>query len=89
MRVLAKGKKDGHPAQVLLDLIDRDDQVTGFTAMESTTGWDGSIKAILNAQGVTPCGVQPAEVAVPGPLYADELRKRGFSLVEALTVTHH
>jgi lysine 6-dehydrogenase len=84
VRVLAKGRKAGHPAQVLLDLIDRYDEATAFTAMERTTGWDGSIKAILNAQGVTPRGVQPAEVAVPGPLYAAELRKRGFSLTETM-----
>lgn len=87
VRVLAKGKKDGCKAQVLLDLIDRYDEATGFTAMERTTGWDGSLKAILNAQGVTPRGVHPAEVAVPGPLYAAELRKRGFSLTETLTIT--
>ncbi len=86
VRVLAKGKKNGHKAQVLLDLIDRFDAATGFTAMERTTGWDGSIKAIMNAHGVTPRGVNPAEVAVPGPLYAAELRKRGFSLVETLTI---
>jgi lysine 6-dehydrogenase len=86
VRVLAKGKKDGHKAQVLLDLIDRFDAATGFTAMERTTGWDGSIKAILNAHGVTPRGVNPAEVAVPGLLYATELRKRGFSLTETLTI---
>ena len=82
VRVLAKGRKRGRSAQVLLDLIDRFDEVTGFTAMERTTGWDGSIKAILNAQGVTPRGVNPAEVAVPGAQYVAELRKRGFSLTE-------
>ena len=86
VRVLAKGKKDGRPAQVLLDLIDRFDEATGFTAMERTTGWDGSIKAIMNAHGVTPRGVNPAEVAVPGPLYAAELRKRGSSLAETFTI---
>jgi len=80
VRVLAKGRKDGRPAQVVVELIDRYDEATGFTAMERTTGWDGSIKAILNARGITPRGARPAEIAVPGPLYADELRKRGFSL---------
>jgi len=89
VRVLAKGKKDGCTAQVLLDLIDRYDEVTGFTAMERTTGWDGSIKAIMNAHGVTPRGVNPAEIAVPGLQYAAELRKRGFSLTETLTVIKH
>ena len=82
VRVLAKGRKNGQPAQVLLDLIDRFDEVTGFTAMERTTGWDGSIKAILNARGVTPRGVHPAEVAVSGPQYVAELRQRGFQLTE-------
>jgi lysine 6-dehydrogenase len=86
VRVLAKGCKDGHKAQVMIDLIDYYDEATGFTAMQRTTGWDGSIKTILNAQGVTPRGVYPAEVAVSGPLYADELRKRGFSLTETFTI---
>jgi lysine 6-dehydrogenase len=82
VRVLARGRKDGHDAQVVVELIDRYDEATGFTAMERTTGWDGSIKAIMNAHGVTPRGAHPAEVAVPGPLYAAELRRRGFSLTE-------
>ena len=85
VRVLARGRKDGREAQALVELIDRYDEATGFTAMERTTGWDGSIKAILNAQGVTPRGAHPAELAVPGPLYAGELRRRGFSLTETVT----
>ena len=85
VRIEALGKKDGRPARVLLDLIDRFDEATGFTAMERTTGWDGSIKAIMNARGVTPRGVHPAELAVPGPLYVSELRKRGFNLAETLS----
>ncbi len=86
VRVLAKGRQHGRSAQVLLDLIDRFDEVTGFTAMERTTGWDGSIKAILNARGVTPRGVHPAEVAVSGPQYVAELRWRGFQLTETLAI---
>jgi lysine 6-dehydrogenase len=85
VRVLAKGRKNGDTAQVQVDLIDHYDEATGFTAMERTTGWDGSIKAILNAQRVTPRGVNPAETAVPGPRYVAELRKRGFSLTETFT----
>ncbi len=83
VRVLARGRKDGRAAEVVVELVDRFDEATGFTAMERTTGWDGSIKAILNAHGVTPRGAHPAELAVPGPRYADELRRRGFSLTES------
>jgi lysine 6-dehydrogenase len=86
VRVLAKGRKDGRAAEVVVELIDRFDATTGFTAMERTTGWDGSIKAIMNAHGVTPRGAHPAEIAVPGPLYAEELRRRGFSLTETWSV---
>jgi len=87
VRVRALGRKGGRPAQAQVELIDRYDEATGFTAMERTTGWDGSLKAFLNARGLTPRGVHPAEVAVPGPLYASELRKRGFSLTETVTLT--
>jgi lysine 6-dehydrogenase len=86
VRVLAKGRKNGHAAQVQLDLIDRYDETTGFTAMERTTGWDASIKTIMNAQRVTPRGVNPAEIAVPGLPYVAELRRRGFSLTETFTI---
>lgn len=86
VRVLAKGRKDNRPAQVLLELIDYYDEATGFTAMERTTGWDGSIKTIMNAHGDTPRGVNPAEIAVPGPRYVAELRRRGFNLHEAVTL---
>jgi len=87
VRVRALGKKNGRPAQALVELIDRYDEATGFTAMERTTGWDGSLKAILNAGGLTPRGVHPSELAVPGPLYAGELRRRGFNLTEKVTIT--
>jgi lysine 6-dehydrogenase len=85
VRVQAVGRKNGHAARVIVELIDRYDEATGFTAMQRTTGWDGSIKAILNARGMTPRGVHPAELAVPGPLYAAELRRRGFNLTATLT----
>ncbi len=88
VRVLARGRRDGRPATALVELIDRYDEATGFTAMERTTGWDGSLKAILNAQGVTPRGAHPAELAVDGPRYAQELRRRGFSLTEEVTIAN-
>jgi lysine 6-dehydrogenase len=84
VRVLAKGIKDGKPAQALVELIDHYDPDTGFTAMERTTGWDASIKAIMTVQGHTPRGVHPAEIAVPPERYVEELRRRGFALRESV-----
>lgn len=54
--------------------------------MQRTTGWDGAIVAIMNARGQTPRGAKPVEVAVPPQLFADELKKRGFSLTEEVSV---
>jgi lysine 6-dehydrogenase len=85
VRVKAIGEKDGRPAESLVELIDYHDEETGFTAMERTTGWDGSIFAIMNARGVTPRGVKPVEVAVPAKPFVDELRRRGFALTEQVT----
>jgi lysine 6-dehydrogenase len=67
---------------VQVQLVDRLDLATGFTAVERTTGWDGALKAIVNAHGRTPHGVNPAELAVSGTDYAAELRKCGFDLTE-------
>lgn len=41
--------------------------------------------AILMAKGVTPRGAKPVETAVPGPLFASEMRKRGLLLEERFT----
>ena len=84
VRVVARGIKDGEPRQVLVELIDRYDSDTGFTAMERTTGWDASIKAIMTVQGEIPRGVHPAEVAVPPVRYLEELHRRGFALRESI-----
>jgi lysine 6-dehydrogenase len=84
VRVVAKGIRDGRPTEVLVELIDRYDPETGFTAMERTTGFDAAIKAIMAARGDTPRGVQPAEIAVPPALYVEELRRRGFALRESV-----
>ncbi|MCW8983836.1 MAG: hypothetical protein OQK55_00725, partial [Thermoanaerobaculales bacterium] len=84
VRTKAVGKKDGKPAEALVELIDYYDEETGFTAMQRTTGWDGAIVAIMNATGQTPRGVKPVEVAVPVAPFVDELKKRGFSLTEKM-----
>jgi hypothetical protein len=39
--VLAKGYKGRHTARVLLNMIDRFDEATGFTAMERSMGLNG------------------------------------------------
>jgi lysine 6-dehydrogenase len=76
VRVLAVGQKQDRPAEALVEMIDYYDASTGFTAMERTTGWHGSMVAIMNAHGQTPRGVNPVETAVPADLLVEEMARR-------------
>lgn len=80
IRIIARGRKEGQEKEFTIDLFDRYDETTGFTAMERTTGWHAAIMAGFIARGQTPCGGVPVELAVPGPLFVEEFRKRGFDL---------
>jgi len=84
IRVHAMGTKDGRRTEALVELLDYYDEATGFTAMQRTTGWHMSIVAILIAKGEIPHGAVPLELAVPGPLFVTEARKRGFTFREEL-----
>lgn len=82
VRVKAIGKKDGHPAQAIVELEDRFDDTTGFTAMERTTGWDAAIVAEMMAHGMTPRGAGGVETFVPAQPFMHELHRRGFHIKE-------
>ena len=80
IRIIARGLKDGIEQEATVDLLDYYDEVTGFTAMERTTGWHAAIMAGLIARGKTPRGGVPVELAVPGSVFIEEFRKRGFDV---------
>jgi len=80
IRVLAKGKKAGRPSEALVDLVDRYDPETGFTAMERCTGWSAAIVAGMMARGETPKGAAGVEVQVPARRFVDELARRGIDV---------
>lgn len=82
VRVVASGRHEGAEAEVQLDLVDRYDDETGFTAMQRTTGWDGAIVAAMMAREQTPPGAVPRELAVDPALYVEELARRGFDYCE-------
>ena len=46
--------------------------------MERTTGWHAPIMAGFMARGQTPKGGVPVELVVPGQVFVEEFRKRGF-----------
>jgi lysine 6-dehydrogenase len=82
IRVKVLGVKDGAPAQATVDLEDYFDPVTGFTAMERTTGWDAAVVLAMAARGQTPRGAGGVETFVPAALFVDELYRRGFQITK-------
>lgn len=82
VRIKAVGQKGGQPAAVQVELIDYYDELTGFTAMERTTGWSAAIVVAMMAQGLTPTGSGGVESFVPAGAFVDELRRRGLSVSE-------
>lgn len=85
IRVRAVGKKDGQEAEAVVELLDFFDEVTGFTAMERTTGWDAAIVAAMMARGETPRGAGAVETFVSPTAFVAELRQRGFDLRERVS----
>lgn len=86
MRVRADGRKDGKPASAVVELIDRYDEATGFTAMQRLTGWHASIMLIAAVTGQIAPGVTSVERALPGVAVVDEVLRRGFNLRTDVTV---
>ncbi len=84
MRVRALGRKDGKPAEAVVDFVDYRDEATGFTAMERTTGGHAAIVAEMIAAGRIPPGVHPVELAVPAKAFVQEARRRGFRITERM-----
>lgn len=82
IRAIARGVKDGQPATAQVDLVDRFDEATGFTAMERTTGWHAAIVAAMLARGEIAPGAAPLEIAVPARVFVQQARLRGFVIDE-------
>ena len=78
MRAVGKGLRDGREVTVTVDLVDRYDEVTGFTAMERLTGWHASVMMGFQARGKVEAGPRPVELAVPAAEFMEALRVRGI-----------
>ncbi|TLZ50641.1 MAG: hypothetical protein E6K18_06900, partial [Methanobacteriota archaeon] len=70
--------------EAIVELFDRYDEATGFTAMERTTGWHAAIVAGMIARGQIPPGAHPVETGVPPERFVAEARKRGLSIVSRI-----
>jgi lysine 6-dehydrogenase len=83
MRVKGIGDLAGRPTEVTVELVDRYDEVTGFTAMQRLTGWHAAIVLGLATRGQLPAGVRSVE-SIPGSLIVSEGKKRGWAFTESI-----
>lgn len=77
MRAVAEGSGG---ARVVVDLVERFDPATAFTAMEKLTGWHASTMAYFIASGGVRPGVVSLEEAVPHAEFIEEMQRRGFEI---------
>lgn len=83
MRVAGIGTRDGRTVEATIELVDRFDEPTGFSAMQRLTGWHAAIVLAMAVRGALPPGVRSVE-SVPGSLVVDEGRRRGWAFSESL-----
>jgi len=87
-RVAAVGEKDGRARRYRIDMVDRYDEVLGFTSMARTTAFTGAIVARMIGRGdLKATGALPPEQVVTGALFdrlVAELGEAGirFEVVE-------
>jgi len=79
MRVKAVGERRGLRAVAIVELVDRYDEATGFTAMQRLTGWHAAICLELAMTGGLEPGVVPVERVPPG-LIVSEGRARRWAI---------
>lgn len=82
MRAKGTGTRDGREVALVIELIDRYDPETGFTAMERLTGWHAAIMAQFIARREVAPGVWSLEKAIPATRFLEEVRRRGFQISE-------
>ncbi len=80
VRAVGEGKKGGKPFRAQIDIFDKEDEHTGFTAMERLTGFSAAIYAESIGAGEMAPGALKYETAMSGTTFVERLKQRGFAL---------
>ncbi|MGD8494954.1 MAG: saccharopine dehydrogenase C-terminal domain-containing protein [Gemmatimonadales bacterium] len=81
LRVTATGTKNGRRVTHQWDLLDREDEEHGITAMERTTGFTLAVVGLLMGRDVIDAtGVMPPDEGIPAETYLSEMAKRGIDI---------
>jgi lysine 6-dehydrogenase len=82
LRVVGEGGSARRPVRRTIELIDRHDARTGFTAMERTTAFPAAAVLHFQVRGLVPPGACTPERNLPFADYVAAVRKRGLRLRE-------
>ncbi|HWA81894.1 MAG TPA: saccharopine dehydrogenase C-terminal domain-containing protein [Fimbriimonadaceae bacterium] len=80
VRGVGIGTRNGKRMKLQIDILEKHDDATGFTAMERMTGFSTAIYADQIGKGNMAAGALRYETAMPGKVYVAELEKRGIKL---------
>jgi lysine 6-dehydrogenase len=81
--VLVRVEFKGDGKKLTYDIIDRQDEKTGLSAMMRTTAFPASIVALMMARGQTTAkGALPQERCLPPDVFMAELRSRNIDVME-------
>jgi lysine 6-dehydrogenase len=81
VRLTLLGEKDGCKTRLTYEIIDRQDERTGLTAMMRTTAFPAVIIALMAAGAqIAALGVKPQEIVVKPSLFIPQLERRGIKL---------
>lgn len=80
VRGVGIGKRGGERVKLQIDILEKYDPATGFSAMERMTGFSTAIYAEQLALGNMAPGALRYETAMSGKLYVSELQRRGIKL---------
>jgi lysine 6-dehydrogenase len=82
LRVTCTAGSSRRPRTRTLELVDRQDVRTGFTAMERTTAFAAAAVLHFQVRGLVPPGATTPERDLPFADYVAAVRKRGLRVVE-------
>lgn len=84
VRVEVQGRIAGQPRRRVLQLVDRRDLATGFTAMQRTVGFTAALGLRFLLKGILPPGLHHPE-ELPFEPFAQALRNRGMEIARSET----
>lgn len=81
LRVVARGEREGRVTTLVWELLDREDEATGITAMMRCTGFTLSVVGLMLGRGViSRSGVFPPDEAIPVDAYLEALAERDIRI---------